>query len=94
MLTKLTVMIISQCIQILNHYVAYLKLTCCISIIPQGKKKKNGKKNPTSGWYPSNPTEGGSFQYKPSKDRTDGSSQWPVMNVHASLPHGLRQRLV
>ena len=57
MLTKLTVMIISQCIQI-------LKSLCCIPetnmlyINYTTKEKKNGKKKPTSGWYPSNPTEG------------------------------------
>ena len=93
MLTKLTVMLISQCIQILNHYVAYLKLTCCISIIPQ-RKKKMEKKNPPQVGIQATPRKGDPLQHKPSKDGTDGSSQWPIMNVHPSLPHGLRQRLV
>ena len=93
MLTKLTVMLISQCTQILNHYVAYLKLTCCISIIPQIKKKME-KKNPPQVGIQATPRKGDPLQHKPSKDGTDGSSQWPIMNVHPSLPHGLRQRLV
>lgn len=39
MLTRLTVVIISQYIQILNHYVIHLKLTRYILIIPNFKKK-------------------------------------------------------
>lgn len=43
MATRLTVVIISQCIQISYHYVLYLKLICCMSIIPQKKKKKKDR---------------------------------------------------
>lgn len=46
------------------------------------------------GWYPSNLMEVWPPQFKPSRDRTDGSSQWPVMDVHPGLPLGLSQRHV
>ena len=36
----LIVVIISQQIQILNHYVLRLKLVCCMPVIPQKKKKR------------------------------------------------------
>ena len=38
MLIKLTVVIILQYIQILNHYVVHLKLICYMLIMPQLKK--------------------------------------------------------
>ena len=40
MLTRLTVVFISQYIQILNHYAVHLRLICCMLII----LKKNLKK--------------------------------------------------
>ena len=52
------------------------------------------KKNPPQVGIQATPRKGDPLQHKPSKDGTDGRSQWPVMNVHPSLPHGLRQRLV
>ena len=39
MLTRLTVVIISQSIQILNHYVVHLKWIFCMSVRPQLKKR-------------------------------------------------------
>ena len=51
MLTSLTVVIISQYLQISNHYVAYLKLTqCYMSTIPQLNNNNKGI-NHRESWY-------------------------------------------
>ena len=42
---QLLTVIISQCIQMLNHYVVYLKLILyCLLIVPDLKNKKKKKK--------------------------------------------------
>ena len=94
MLTKLTVMIISQCIQILKSLCCIPETNMLYINYTSKEKKKMGKKNPPQVGIQATPRKGDPLQHKPSKDGTDGSSQWPVMNVHPSLPHGLRQRLV